>query len=197
MLRAIPLLLDEHRRRGTLPDFGALRAMLFYIDEFPEKLHHPKESALLFPHVRGHNDAMDAVLDKLELDHAQGERVIRELQHDLTAFEALGDSSPGLARRERFESSLREHVGFYLAHMQTEELEVLPLAKLMLSGGEWSALDDAFAANRDPLTGFAPPLGYEQLFTRIASSLRLTGGVGSALEALAAAGRPWRPDSRT
>ncbi len=29
------LLLGEHRWRGVLPDFGALRAMLFYFDEFP------------------------------------------------------------------------------------------------------------------------------------------------------------------
>jgi hypothetical protein len=29
--------------------FDVLRAMLFYIDEFPERLHHPKESDLLFP----------------------------------------------------------------------------------------------------------------------------------------------------
>ena len=40
MLRTIVLLLAEHRRRGTLPDFDALHAMLFYVDEFPEKLHH-------------------------------------------------------------------------------------------------------------------------------------------------------------
>ena len=29
MLRSILLLLGDHRRRGTLPDFGALRAMRF------------------------------------------------------------------------------------------------------------------------------------------------------------------------
>ena len=63
MLRAILLLLGDHRRRGTLPDFGALRAMLFYVDEFPEKLHHPKESLLLFPKLRGHSAPTDAVLD--------------------------------------------------------------------------------------------------------------------------------------
>jgi hemerythrin-like domain-containing protein len=28
--------------------FDVLRAMLFYVDEFPERLHHPKESALLY-----------------------------------------------------------------------------------------------------------------------------------------------------
>ena len=38
VLRSIALLLAEHRRRATLPDFAVLRAMLFYIDEFPEKV---------------------------------------------------------------------------------------------------------------------------------------------------------------
>ena len=49
VLRSIGLLLTESRRHGIEPDFKVLRAMLFYIDEFPEKVHHTKESALLFP----------------------------------------------------------------------------------------------------------------------------------------------------
>ena len=36
----------EHERY-----FDVMRAMLFYIDEFPETLHHPKETELLFPRV--------------------------------------------------------------------------------------------------------------------------------------------------
>ena len=47
MLRSILLLLAEHRRQGALPDFDALRAMLFYVDEFPEQRHHRKESEIL------------------------------------------------------------------------------------------------------------------------------------------------------
>ena len=35
MLRSILLLLAQHRRERSLPDFAALRAMLFYVDEFP------------------------------------------------------------------------------------------------------------------------------------------------------------------
>jgi hemerythrin-like domain-containing protein len=31
--------------------FDVLRGMLFYIDEFPERLHHPKESNLLFSKI--------------------------------------------------------------------------------------------------------------------------------------------------
>ena len=52
MLRSILLLLAQHRRQGSLPDFTALRSMLFYVDEFPEKRHHRKESELLFPKLR-------------------------------------------------------------------------------------------------------------------------------------------------
>ncbi|MBX3624116.1 MAG: hemerythrin domain-containing protein [Rhizobacter sp.] len=66
MLRTIRLLLSEHRRRNTLPDFSVLRAMLFYVDEFPEKLHHTKESTLLFPKLRGQGSEAEAVLDKLD-----------------------------------------------------------------------------------------------------------------------------------
>ena len=44
-----PLSLKE---AGLTRDFALLRAMLFYVDEFPERLHHHKEDELLFPRVR-------------------------------------------------------------------------------------------------------------------------------------------------
>ena len=51
MLQSLTMMLD--RGPGDEPEnfFDVVRAMLFYIDEFPEKLHHPKESNLLFPRV--------------------------------------------------------------------------------------------------------------------------------------------------
>ena len=52
LLRSLQMLLEEHRKQGSLPDFALLRAMLFYVDEFPEKRHHRKESELLFPKLR-------------------------------------------------------------------------------------------------------------------------------------------------
>lgn len=54
-LAAMLLSMSMMVQRGPGDDpeqfFDVLRAMLFYIDEFPEKLHHPKESELLFPKV--------------------------------------------------------------------------------------------------------------------------------------------------
>lgn len=190
MLRAILLLLGEHRRRGTLPDFAALRAMLFYVDEFPEKLHHPKESLLLFPKLRGHSAGSDDVLDRLCRDHDRGEHAIRGLEHALLGFELMGETDQHEPRRATFETAMNLYVRFYLKHMRIEEVQVLPLAEAMLSAGEWAELDDAFLANRDPLTGFDAVAAYKPLFKTILGALPESCGLGPALEALAGAGPP-------
>src|SRR4051794_35061815 len=98
MLRSILLLLEQHRRAATQPDFAALRAMLFYVDEFPEQRHHRKESELLFPKLRARTPLSRELLDKLDADHELGEHMIRELEHALLGFEMLGE-----ARRLAFE----------------------------------------------------------------------------------------------
>ena len=196
MLRSILLLLGEHRRHGTLPDFGALRAMLFYVDEFPEKLHHPKESALLFPKLRGHSAHSDQVLDRLDRDHGRGEHAIRELEHALLGFEMMGETEAGEPRRATFETAMHLYVRFYLEHMHIEETEVLPLAEAVLGAADWAELDTAFLSNRDPLSGFDAVAAYQPLFKKVLSALPATSGVGSALEALAGAGLPryaWPP----
>ena len=151
MLRSIPLLLEQARRRGELPDFALLRAMLFYIDEFPERLHHRKEDELLFPLVRERCPELAATLDQLDRDHEHGERAIRELEHALLAFEVLGEP-----RRAVFERAVQGYIEFYLRHMALEESEVLPAAQRALEAADWAQIDAAFAANRDPLTGHAP-----------------------------------------
>jgi hemerythrin-like domain-containing protein len=196
MLRAISLLLGEHRRHGTLPDFSALRAMLFYVDEFPEKLHHPKETQLLFPRLRGHGTHSDAVLDRLALDHTRGEHAIRELEHALIGFEMMGETEQREARRAVFEATMNKYIGFYLDHMHTEEIEILPLAEAVLGPADWAELDAAFLTNRDPLTGFEASEAYRPVFNKILRTLPVAGGMGSALQALAGSGPPkfsWPP----
>ena len=175
MLRSILLLLAQHRRRGTLPDFGALRAMLFYVDEFPEKHHHRKESEYLFPRLRARTPLSHAVLDQLDADHASGERSIRDLEHALLAFEMVGEP-----RRQAFEQAAERYVSFYLAHMATEEEQILPLAEQVLTDDDWAELDAAFSANRYPLTSQEAEADYRALFTRIAHMVPAPIGLGAA-----------------
>ncbi|MDP9898707.1 hemerythrin domain-containing protein [Variovorax ginsengisoli] len=176
MLRSIVQLLEQHRRKGTLPDFAVLRAMLFYVDEFPEKRHHRKETELLFPRLRARTPISRDLLDKLDEDHARGERRIRDVEHALLAFEMMGES-----RREAFEQTVGEYVDFYLGHMALEEREILPLAERVLTEDDWRDLDEAFAQNRDPLTGHVADFEYNALFTRIVNVVPAPIGLGPAL----------------
>lgn len=175
MLRSLPMLLAQARREQVLPDFGVLRAMLFYVDEFPERLHHTKESELLFPKLRERVPALGAVIDRLDRDHEQGERAIRDLEHGLLAFEVMGEP-----RRAEFEAAVDRYVRFYLEHMAIEETELLPAAQHALSAADWAELDRAFAENRDPLTGHEPADEYRPLFSKIVMQAPAPIGLGTA-----------------
>ena len=174
MLRSILLLLAQHRQDGTFPDFKSLRAMLFYVDEFPEQRHHRKESQLFFPKLRARTPLSRDLLDRLDDDHARGEQRVRDLGHALLGFEMMGES-----RREAFERATERYVSFYLAHMALEEQEVLPLAERVLTPQDWAELDEAFGANRDPLTGHEPDDAYRALFTRIVNAVPAPIGLGA------------------
>lgn len=175
MLRSIPMLLAQARREGTPPDFTALRAMLFYIDEFPERHHHRLESELLFPRLLQRAPQLRETIDRLERDHTQGEQRVRALAHALAAYELLGAS-----RREAFEAELERYVEFYLAHMRVEEQALLPMAEKLLADADWAALDAAFAQHQDPLTGAPVPDEYQALFTRIVHLVPAPLGLGPA-----------------
>ena len=184
VLRSISLLLSEHRRRHTLPDFTVLRAMLFYIDEFPERIHHTKESQLLFPKVRTRSAEGAEVLDRLDADHERSAIRVRELEHELLGFEMMVDGPDGAARRAAFEQAMDTYIFEYLDHIRTEETVILPLAERVLTTADWLELDAAFMQNRDPLTRRDGDDAYRPLFKRILMTAAAPIGLGPAMEAM-------------
>jgi hemerythrin-like domain-containing protein len=175
MLRSLSMLVTQAHREGHAPDFDVLRAMLFYVDEFPERLHHPKESELLFPVLLERCPELADVINRLEEDHAQGETAIRALQHALLAYEMMGEP-----RREVFEAQLSRYTRFYLQHMSMEETRILPAAERVLGDDDWQMLDAAFASNRDPMGGHEPDPEYRSLFRRILNAAPAPIGLGPA-----------------
>jgi hemerythrin-like domain-containing protein len=166
VLDSLMRMLADHKRRGTLPDFGLVRAMLFYLNEYPERLHHKEESSLLFPRLRLRSPRSHEVLDRLDREHEQGRVALLELEHELLAFEMIGP-----ARREALEQALQRYVDFYSTHLRVEETEVLPLAEAALTEHDWAELDTVFSLNHDPLTGYPPADEYSVLFSRIAEAI--------------------------
>lgn len=175
LLRSIALMTDRGPERDPQVFFDVMRAMLFYIDEFPERLHHPKESEILFPRVAQAAPETIDVIEQLEKDHVKGESAVRELQHLLLAWELIGDS-----RRAVFDQAVKRYLAFYLEHLRLEETVILPAARKVLSSSDWLELDSAFASNCDPLTGKYPPDPvYEKLFSRIVSRAPAPIGLGN------------------
>jgi len=176
MLRSLLMMVRQGPGQDPSQFFDVVRAMLFYVDEFPERLHHPKESNLLFPKVARAAPQTMATIERLEQDHMRGEAAVRQLQHQLLAWELLGEP-----RRGDFEAALKSYVEFYLDHMRLEESEILPVAERVLGDADWIELDAAFAANRDPLTGkHARDPQYDRLFTRIVMAAPEPIGLGSS-----------------
>ena len=172
MLRSMRQLVAQGPGDDSPQFFDVLRGMLFYIDEFPERQHHPKESNLLFPRVLQVAPHLTDLVAQLERDHVSGEAAVRELQHLLLAWELLGES-----RRPAFEVQCMQYVAFLKEHIRLEETVILPEAEKSLSAADWKALDSAFEQNRDPLSGRYPPNpAYDRLFTRIV--MRTAGASG-------------------
>jgi len=177
VLRSVLMLVEDgpHEQPGRF--FDVLRAMLFYIDEFPERLHHPKESNLLFPKIARAEPELLNVIRKLEADHMDGEGRVRELQHLLLAWELVGES-----RRAAFVDGVTAYVKFYLEHMRVEETEILPAAERSLTAKDWDELEQAFRTDPDPLATGMHDSSYDRLFTKIVLSAPAPIGVGAALE---------------
>ncbi|MDO9196070.1 hemerythrin domain-containing protein [Rhodoferax sp.] len=174
MLRSLGMMVERGPVNEPEGFFDVLRAMLFYIDEFPERLHHPKESELLFPRVARLAPETVEVIARLDHDHAKGESAVRELQHLLLAWELVGD-----ARRGAFDQAAKKYLDFYLEHMRLEETVILPAAQKVLNEADWKELDAAFATNCDPLTGKYPrDPAYDRLFTRIVMRAPAPIGLG-------------------
>lgn len=176
MLKSLSLMVERGPSDDAVAFFDVVRAMLFYIDEFPERLHHPKETHLLFPRVaRLAPETLDAIA-RLDVDHEKGEHAVRELQHLLLAWELVGET-----RRAAFEDAAKRYINFYLDHMRLEESVILPAAQRVLSDEDWKEMDAAFATNCDPLTGKTPrDPSFDRLFSRIVMRAPAPIGLGDA-----------------
>jgi hemerythrin-like domain-containing protein len=175
MLLTMPLLVRQRQRHDVPANFTVLRAMLCYIAEYPERLHHPKEEAHLFPALREARPDLSPVIEQLSAQHAEGEARLGRLERALTAWECLGDS-----RRDAFTRELDAYVRFYLSHLQAEERELLPAARKALSRAQWQEIAAHFAVSRDPFASADPAQEFRALHEMIVGALPAPLGYGAA-----------------
>lgn len=161
VLHALKQLAREAQDARVKPGFDVFRAMIHYIDEFPEQLHHPKEDEFLFPAVLQRAPETRKVIESLKAEHREGARLIRELERAVVFFE---DSWP--AGASDFLRTVDAYADLHWKHMRKEELEILPAAEKHLTAQDWAAIDEAFDVNQDPIAGVKEK-DFQALFSRI------------------------------
>ena len=162
VLHALQYLARQIRDAGATPDYGLLRLIIDYIEEFHQRYHHPKEDEYLFRAIRTRTQEADVPLAVLEAEHAEGDGRLRSLRAALNRLQASnGAASADLGR------AVDDYSEFHWRHMRREEDEVMPIAERVLTAQDWAAMNAAFTANDDPLFGQARREEFEALFKLI------------------------------
>ena len=189
MNEAIRILRNEHRSISSVlhglqelaqtaknpqvrPDFSVLRAMIYYIDSFPERLHHPKENDALFPRVLARAPDAKTLVQELRDEHEKGGALIRDLDRALIAFEVAWPFGA-----DRFDDAVRAYSNFHWDHMRKEERVLLPIAEAALTDEDWKVVAAEFARNDDPIADLREK-DFAGLFSRIVSIAPAPVGLG-------------------
>ena len=190
MPKALRIIRDEHRSIAAILhgmdylvskmrvgrakiDPRVFRAMIYYLDTFSERVHHPKEDRYLFSAMRNHGAEAQAVVADLEREHATSGDALRRLEQCLVRYEEGGDKEfPAFAR------AVDQYVQESHAHMRKEEDIAFPMAERLLEPADWRAIDHAFEEHSDPLAGLRETRDFDKLFDRIVTLAPPPIGVG-------------------
>lgn len=172
MLGGLRSLVASIEAKRLTPDFELMGSMISYIEEMPEKLHHPKEDHYLFAKLRARSSEALTFIETLEAEHREGGARIRILRDALETYRQKGEVGFLV---------FQEAVNLYLEqewrHMNMEESKIFPLAKAYLTAEDWAEIDTAFLANGNPWEGAAGE--YAALFTKIVSIAPAPVGLGA------------------
>ena len=177
VIYGLEYLVRATREKGAPPQFPLLRAMLYYIKNFPEKLHHPKEDAYLFKKLRLRTSEFNDTLDELEREHVAGREAVAAMDEALGRYEVEPDTG-----FDAFAVAVQKFAALEWPHMLLETKVIIPAALKYLTAEDWAEVGHAFAQNGDPRFSVDADEEFRQLFTRILNVApeNIVGGVESA-----------------
>lgn len=162
VLYGLQFLVHKIGDEGDEPNFNLLYAILDYLVEYPERWHHPKENDYLFKVLRQRRPEAGPLIEDLETEHVEGERLIVELRETLRQYE-----NTGTAAFPAFAQAVETYAVFQWDHMRKEEETLLPFAEKSLTEEDWLRIGEAFRQNDNPLFGLESKQAPERLFRRI------------------------------
>lgn len=163
VLHGLQHLAHALRKGGVKPDLAVFKAMISYIDQYPERLHHPKEDKWLFARLVQRAPETGTLVASLMAEHVTGARMVRDLEAALQRYEATMPEGGA-----QFADAVDHYANFQWSHMRREEQFILPLARQHLTTADLEEIEHAFAGEDDPLAGLRER-DFDALFARIVS----------------------------
>ena len=176
IIHAIRLMIREVGLGRLAPDFKLFKAMVHYLDAYPEKRHHPKEDQFLFGPLKARTTEGADALARLEAEHGLAEARIQALD---TALQGYADGAPD--GFEAFTAAFETYANFYRNHMLLEEREILPLLKRHFTADDWARANAGCQATPDPMSGTRTADGdedFRRLFSRLVAATPAPLGLG-------------------
>lgn len=142
---------------GGEPDYEVMREIVWYLHEYADRYHHPREDAV-FARLVHRDPGMGLPVNRLLQEHrviaAEGQELIR----------ILDDIAAGaVVPRTSVEAAAATYLVYYRHHLAAEESEVIPRAAKSLTPQDWEAVAAAALVGEDPLFGDNFDARYEEL----------------------------------
>ena len=166
VLRALEMIVGGFHQHEGKADLELLASIIYYIQIFPDRMHHPKEETFLFKALLERRPDLTPIIDQLHDQHVASEVKIGRLAEAVRAVEEGSD----IAFRE-LKRAAEDYVEFQFQHMQVEEDEILPAAEDSLTAEDWRDIDAAFAKNSDPMFGENLAAGFHALHDHIVNKI--------------------------
>ena len=172
ILHAIRFMLKEIGAGRIKPDLKLIRAMIHYLEVYPEHRHHPREDRFLFRRLRARTDEGRELLDKLFAQHAGALGRIKMLESALDAYEQDQSDVSGLSK------AFDAYAVFYRNHMFLEEQEILPLLQKHFTAQDWMEIDSELEAEGNSLGNMAGE-EFPAIFSKLVASAPAPIGLGT------------------
>src|SRR6188768_2584429 len=91
ILHGMEYLVREVRSHRKKVDPKVFHAMIYYLDTFAQRVHHPKEDQYLFALMKHRSEVAARVIAKLEEEHVAGEEALRRLAQAMIRYEEGGE----------------------------------------------------------------------------------------------------------
>lgn len=180
VLQTLQQLLHRVAADQAESEFGLCAAALYYIDDFQERCHHPKEDKYFFKALSAATSEFDALINGLQAAHVGGVHALSQLHRCLVHYQ--GGAPRGI---EMFRTGIDTYVTQMANHMRCEEY-LLERSREVISEPEWTRIAAAFSENDDPLFGNHRRDEFARLYHRIAvlAPRKLKHGLNPAVSAV-------------